>query len=173
MTPVRVDIRKDLPLVHGRPIYRRNDLGLIYDVAETASPIEDDNLSAMIDQQFGIREPGNLFVQADTLTLVFRAQGGVFVSLDAYTNCDRWQRSTEALPPVGAGSGALTLTERVESDRISFAILPQYRFNSEASTLSIVLGGRATHYFEVGDDIFVGVASGILTEVVLTNLIIT
>jgi len=68
---VHVDVRKDLPWVQGKSLYRRKEFGLVYETGEGTSDIEGNNLSDTIDQQLGIASR-NIVVIADTLTLLFR-----------------------------------------------------------------------------------------------------
>jgi hypothetical protein len=163
----RVNVRYGLPGVHGKPVYRRGDFGLAYEAHERLSDVDETSLSKQLDQQFGMRSR-NVFVMADTLTLAFSESDGCFVSLDAYTNDAQWKDASGMKPPI-VGGGALVLDERID-DRVGLDVLPSYRFDRRDSTLSISFGVRSLQYFEVGDDLFVGVANGNLAEVILTNL---
>ncbi len=165
--PIKVDIRSDFPRTSGRAVYRQCEFGLAYDRSAASSDFYRKNLSQTIDQQFGIAS-GNVFVRADTLTLVFSERDGRFVSLDAYTNRERWENAIKTKPS-NAETGTLVLAESVD-DRISLDIVPAYCFNENESTLYIGLGAQASRYFDVGQDIVVGLANSTLVEVVLTNL---
>lgn len=164
---VRVDVRSELPCVHGKSLYRRSEFGLVYETYEATSEVEDKKLSDKIDQQLGITSR-NVFVMADTLTLVFSERDGLFLSLDAYTNDDRWERSGGSKCPTGA-TGALVLAEPVD-DRVSLDVVPSYCFDGVDSTLSIGFGVQPSRYFEIGEGLFVGIANGELAEVVLKHL---
>jgi hypothetical protein len=165
--PIKVDIRSDFPRTCGRAVYRQSEFGLAYDGSAASSDFHRKNLSQSIDQQFGIAS-GNLFVTVDTLTLVFSERDARFVSLDAYTNCERWAKAVKTKPS-NAETGTLVLAESID-DRISVDIVPAYSFSENESTLYIGLGAQASRYFDVGQDIIVGLANRILVEVVLTNL---
>lgn len=165
--PVKVEIRDDFPRTCGRAVYRRSEFGLAYDRSAASSGFYRKNLSQTIDQQFGIAS-GNLFVTADTLTLVFSERDGSFVSLDAYTNHARWKHAIKTKPS-NAKTGTLVLAQSVD-DRIRLEIVPTYSFNENDSTLYIGLGAQPSRYFDVGQDMVVGLANGNLVEVVLTNL---
>lgn len=148
-------------------VYRRSEFGLAYDASAITPGFDRKNLSLTIDQQFGIAA-GHVFVIADTLTLVFSARDGRFLSLDAYTNDALWARANKTKPSNG-DAGALVLAQTVD-DRISLDIVPAYTFNERESTLYIGLGSQASRYFDVGQGLFVGLADSNLVEVVLTNL---
>jgi hypothetical protein len=163
---VRAKVSGDLPSLQGKPLYRRSDSGLLYDADALTSATTTLALAAELDCQFGL-EPPYVFVIADTLTLTFSGRDGRLVSLDAYTNEEQWTRQSVARP--SGPKGALLLAESIE-DRFSLAIAPEYRFDDRASMLFIGLGGRASQYFEVGDDLFIGLVDGELAEVVLINL---
>jgi len=165
--PIKVNIRSDFLRTCGRAVYRHSEFGLAYDWSEASSDFNRKNLSQTIDQQFGIAS-GNVFVTADTLTLVFSERDGRFVSLDAYTNRERWETAIKTKPS-NAETGTLVLAQSVD-DRISLDIVPAYSFNENESTLYISLGVQASRYFDVGQDIVVGLANSTLVEVVLTNL---
>jgi len=105
---------------------------------------------------------------AETLTLVFSGRDGRFVSLDAYTNHERWEHTSKTKPSNGDTS-ALVLAQSVD-ERIGLDIVPTYRFNENESTLYVGPGAHASQYFDVGQDIVIGLANGHLVEVVLTNL---
>jgi hypothetical protein len=164
---VRVDIRSDCSRVHGKAVYRRSEFGLLYDASTVTPEFGRKNLSLTIDRQFGIGS-GNLFVTADTLTMMFSATDGQFVSLDAYTNYERWTRASKTTPS-NIDAGALVLAQS-DNDRISLDVVPAYSFNEHESTLFVGLGAKASRYFNVGQDIVVGLATGTLVEIVLTNL---
>lgn len=162
---MRAEVRTDLFPVHGRPVYRRSDFGLMYEEDEPPPNMVSNDLGTKLDQQFAITSR-NVFVIADTLTLTFNARGR-FVSLDAYTNDARWLKQSETKQP--RGRGALVLSDPIE-DRLSLDVVPAYRFDALASILSIGLGGATSEYFEVGDDLLVGLDDGRLAEIVLINL---
>jgi hypothetical protein len=159
-------VRSDLRPLHGKPLYRRDEFGLTYEGDAIPPKIAAEDLANALERQFGLT-PRNVFVIADTLTLTFSEQGGRFVSLDAYTNEERWTKQPQTRP--SGPRGALLLSERID-DRLSLETVPRYRFDDRESILSIGLGGRVLRHFEVGDDLFIGVADGELVEVVLTNL---
>jgi hypothetical protein len=148
-------------------VYRRSDFGLTYEEDEPPLNIMSSDLAARLDQQFAIT-PHNVFVIADTLTLTFDERGR-FVSLDAYTNDARWFKQSETKR--SGARGALVLLDRPE-DRLSLDVVPVYRFDALALILSIGLGGPASEYFEVGDDLFVGLDDRRIAEIVLTNLLV-
>jgi hypothetical protein len=163
---VRVDIRTDYPLVYGKALYRRNEFGLSYNTSEAPEELTRKDLSLTIDRQFGIGS-GNVLVMADTFAIAFTANERRFVSLDAYTNHERWTRATKTKPSPG-DTGALVLSQPLD-DRTSLDVVPVYSFNEHESTLYVNLGAKASRYFKVGQDL-VGLASMTLVEIVLTDL---
>lgn len=168
MRHVPVKVRRDLPPLHGKPLYRRDEFGLTYGADAPTSESAADGLAETLERQFGLT-PSNVFVIADTLTLTFSERDGRFVSLDAYTNEGRWAKQFGTRP--SGPRGALFLSECVD-DRLTLEAVPSYRFDDHASVLTIALGGHASQHFEIGDDLFVGLADGELVELVLTNLVI-
>ena len=166
---IRVDIRSDLPSVHGTSRYRRSENGLIYEANATPLAGDDQSLSEKLDQQLGATLP-DILVMADTLTLEFSGRDGRFLSLDAYTNDARWQKLSETAHPDGT-SGALVLIEPVE-DRIALDAVPSYRFREADSTLLISLRDGVSEYFEIGKDLYAGIANGQLAELILKNVLI-
>jgi hypothetical protein len=168
---VSVALRSDLPRAQGKPLYRRDELGLVYEATQVRERGKNENLSDTLDQRFGVGGRSMVFVIADTLTLTFDERDRRFVSLDAYTNSAKWKQTSEPAP-VDEHAGALVLTDPRQADRITLDIIPQYRFNPSEATLSIALGPKASAYFAIGDDLFAGILHGELSELVLTNVTI-
>lgn len=141
-----------------RPVYLREDAYLVY--APKAAAVE-------------VAGADRRLVIADTLTLVFAAGTGTFLSLDAYTRPIWWQPEASLALPQPAGRGQLRARGFPPGDdRFSLGIVPRYEVNWDTRLLRIVLGPeQAPTYYEVGANLLAGLRQGKLVDLFLSDLL--
>ncbi len=157
----------------GRAIYSRGDLWLRYEIQnrERRAP---GTLAEEIDARLRI-DLQPLFVIADTLTLVFGSRERHLESLDARTDEAGWVSARVSELPVSNGQGALVVSGLpAESDHAAVDLIPQYEVGPTHDWLRIGLArGEHVSYYEVAQDMLVGVENGDLVDIFLSRLTIT
>lgn len=111
------------------------------------------------------------YVMADTLTLVFDSQGGVFIGFDSYTNKEKW-KPTDDLAPAAIDMGSLVATVPKDDDRIDLGMTPFYEFSESTRCLRILIrkDENIKHYI-VGPNLMSGInAEGELSELIVSEL---
>ncbi len=107
----------------------------------------------------------------DTLTVVFEARSGLFVSFDAFTNIDEWKLQDKIVLPPISKCGALKILEACGDNRHSFEIVPNYVYSPEG-ILKIELDKdeRDSEYSYIAKNLIVGIKDHRITSFILTEL---
>lgn len=153
--------------------YRRDDFALTYLHRPSESP-DLPMLRDVIEERLGIRRGISVLVIADTLVLTFRTEAKQLIALDAYTNWEHWKRVPELKVPPIAGLGRVCLTERVDDDRMSLAVVPEYVYSRKQRLLCLRLAfsREETSYYRASSQLLVGISGDVLTELLIENLAI-
>jgi hypothetical protein len=156
-----------------RCAYLASELSLVYEAStRSKNAVKLSILADAIDHQLGINKPTELLLIADTLTLTFSGDDKHLSLLDAYTNRSFWVTSqVSGIPEVEDQGRLLVETTLFEGDRYSLNLTPRYEIASNQEWIRIVLNdGKEVVYYEVAEDLVVGLREQMITDIFLRGV---
>jgi len=153
--------------------YRCKEFSLDYQ-HNPASTTRQTSLADAIDKIVGIRERNEWLVIADTLVITFRGVAREMVSIDSYTNWQRWSRSRSLEFPKVSRHGSVCLGRLPTDERVNIGVVPKYTLSEDREVLQISLASDTseTDYFRVSDRLVVGIENNKLVTLLLERLTI-
>lgn len=151
--------------------YKASEFSLVYrhrpEVHAHASRLGD-----YIDETHRIGRDADFLVIADSLVIVFSRESRELVGFDAYTNQERWTRSTDITLPDISGVGRVCLVDSLPEGRLDLRVIPTYTHSDERPLLEISLNRvpEGAEYYRVSNRLVVGVRSGKLTSLLVQGL---
>jgi hypothetical protein len=156
-----------------RTTYGRSEFALEYQQQPSAG--EPPTLASAIDDNLGIRDRKKFLAIADTLVITFAGENMELVGVDAYTNCDRWLRSSTLALPTSSSAGRVCLSGSFPDDRVDLEVIPEYTYSDEQQLLQISLSKfqESVRFYRVSERLVVGVSGDKLVTLLMQDLSIS
>jgi hypothetical protein len=151
--------------------YKASECSLVYrhrpEVHVHASCLAD-----RIDETLGIRHDADFLVIADTLVIVFSRKSRELLGFDAYTNQERWRRSSDIALPDISGVGKVCLVDSLPEGRLDLCVIPRYAYSDAQRLLEISLNRvpEGAEYYRVSNRLVVGVHGGMIISLLVQGL---
>jgi hypothetical protein len=166
-------IRASETLSPGRCVYRRSDFSLEYKPNREAAPAQNVLVPTDIIEYVKQRELERaVTIAVGDLVLVCRWIDGLFLQFDAYTNDRQWVVTREDPVPYLTGSGELYARWSTgEADYGSLEGEPCYKTSEDRTWVKIeVATAKDVSYYQVAQNLVVGLSQGMLVDIVMLNL---
>lgn len=157
--------------VKGKCIYRASDMTLEYEV-DFAQSVSSDLLANVINQKMRLDAPAEFLLIADTLTLTFSGSDYYLSGFDAYTNKQLWRVSSLHRVPKISGQGSLVIEPpSFAVDRYSFSLMPKYEIAESQQWVRAIFSELDSNaYYEVANNLLVGMKSEMITDIYLLDV---